>query len=285
MSSSKILQCSNRQLDLGQPQVMGVLNVTPDSFSDGGKFCGSEQAVSHAKKMVESGAAIIDVGGESTRPGAAAVSLQEELDRVLPIVEALSGQVDVIISVDTSTPKVMTESVKLGAGLINDVRALQKDGALQAAALAGVPVCLMHMQGRPETMQNAPQYSNVIEEVVGFFELRIKACVDAGITTKNILLDPGFGFGKKLEHNLQLLKYLKELKDFNVPLLVGMSRKTMIGEILSAPVENRLVGSVAAALIAVTHGADIVRVHDVQETVDALNIWRAMRDTSGFGAV
>lgn len=274
------LQCGGRFLNLSKPAVMGVLNVTPDSFSDGGKFCNHEQAISQALRMVDQGAAIIDVGGESTRPGADPVSEQEELDRVIPVVLALAAEVDAIISVDTSTPAVMAEAESAGAGLINDVRALEREGALECAKNSTLPVCLMHMQGDPVSMQNNPQYSNVVSDVAGYLMERVRACRDAGIVDDRILLDPGFGFGKSLQHNLSLLKHLDQLVALGFPVLVGMSRKSMIGAILGKHVDERLHGSVAAAIIAAQNGASIIRVHDVGPTVDALKIVSAVLETA-----
>ena len=251
---------------------MGILNVTPDSFSDGGEFVGREAAVAHALQMVEAGASIIDVGGESTRPGADAVTAEEELSRVVPIIEAIRQQSPVPISIDTSKPAVMEAAVAAGSTLINDVRALQEEGALSAAAALQVPVCLMHMQGQPRTMQQAPYYEDgVVTEVIRFLQQRIAACQFAGIERSQIWVDPGFGFGKTLEHNLALLNELDRLQSLDVPLLVGISRKSMIGALLGdVPVEQRLQGSVGAAVVAVARGARIVRVHDVRETVEAL---------------
>ena len=280
MLASGQLQCGLHSLDLRHPQVMGVLNVTPDSFSDGGRFASRDSAIRQAIKMVTEGATIIDVGGESTRPGAAPVSAQEELDRVAPVVEALVNEIGAVISVDTSSPEVMAECARAGAGLINDVRALTRQGALQAAAASGLPVCLMHMQGQPGSMQNAPRYEQVVQEVREFLVARAAACERAGIARCRILLDPGFGFGKSLQHNLQLLQQLERLAELGFPLLVGVSRKSMIGAILGKPVEDRLYGSVAAALIAVQNGARIVRVHDVAATVDALKVATAVAEAS-----
>ena len=246
------LDCAGTILDLSEPQVMGILNVTPDSFSDGGRFVAHEKAVAHARAMVAEGAAIIDVGGESTRPGAAAVAVQEELDRVIPIIEALRAALQVIVSVDTSKPEVMRAAVAAGAGLINDVRALREPGALEAAAAGGVPVCLMHMQGEPRSMQHAPTYTDVVEDVRNFLLERAAACRAAGIPEQQLLLDPGFGFGKTLEHNLRLLKHLPVLVDEGYPVLAGLSRKSMIG-------------------------ARVLRVHDVAETVQALRLCRAVQ--------
>ncbi|RQM77656.1 dihydropteroate synthase [Aeromonas jandaei] len=264
-------------LSLERPHVMGILNVTPDSFSDGGHFNQIERAVAHARQMVADGATLIDIGGESTRPGAPDVSEQEELDRVIPVVERLVSECDVMLSLDTSKAVVMREGCKAGAHLINDVRALQEPGALDAAAEASVPVCLMHMQGQPRTMQVEPHYDNLVGEVKAFFDERIAACLAAGIAREQLLLDPGYGFGKTLAHNYQLLAAQEELLDYGLPLLVGMSRKSMIGNLLNRPVGERLAGSLACALIGMQHGARIIRVHDVRETMDALRVgWQAM---------
>lgn len=271
-----ILDCAGKPLDLTQPRVMGILNVTPDSFSDGGKFVRREQAIEQALRMVEEGAAIIDIGGESTRPGAAEVSVEEELARVIPLVEALTPELPVPISVDTSKPEVMLAAASAGAGMINDVYALRRDGALEAAAQTGLPVCMMHMQGEPRTMQGEPHYADVVAEVAAFLQQRMTACEAAGIARDNILLDPGFGFGKSLQHNLSLLKHLTEFHRLAVPLLVGMSRKSMIGGVLDAPLEQRLHGSVAVATMAAMQGAQLIRVHDVQATVDALKMVAAV---------
>ena len=263
-------------MDLSRPVVMGVLNVTPDSFSDGGCFLGKELAIQQARKMVEQGAAIIDVGGESTRPGAEPVSEQQELDRVVPVVEALAGEVSAIISVDTSTPAVMREASNVGAGLINDVRALERPGAMDYIAETDLPVCLMHMQGTPQSMQKNPNYQDVVNEVAIYLLARVALCRKAGITDERLLLDPGFGFGKSLQHNLSMLKHLHLFADLGFPLLVGMSRKSMVGTILDKPVEQRLHGSVAVAMLAAQQGARIIRVHDVGPTVDALKILSAV---------
>ena len=271
----------NHEIDLSRPKVMGVLNVTPDSFSDGGKFNSLDAALRQAEQMVAQGAVFIDVGGESTRPGAAEISIDEELSRVCPVVEKISKNLDVVISVDTSTPELMIESVALGAGLINDVRALQREGAQSAALNLGVPVCIMHMQGSPEMMQNNPLYSSVVSNVADFLMKRADQLVQAGFDRDKIIIDPGFGFGKTLEHNLQLLNSIDrlvfpELVDKRYPVLVGVSRKSMIGEILDKPIDDRLIGSVAAATIAAYKGASILRVHDVKETVDALAVVQAL---------
>lgn len=264
-------------LSLERPHVMGILNVTPDSFSDGGHFNQIERAVAHARQMVADGATLIDIGGESTRPGAPDVSEQEELDRVIPVVERLVSECDVMLSLDTSKAVVMREGCKAGAHLINDVRALQESGALDAAAEARVPVCLMHMQGQPRTMQVEPHYDDLVGEVKAFFDERIAACLAAGIAREQLLLDPGYGFGKTLAHNYQLLAAQGELLDYGLPLLVGMSRKSMIGNLLNRPVGERLAGSLACALIGMQHGARIIRAHDVRETMDALRVgWQSM---------
>ncbi|MCH8499449.1 MAG: dihydropteroate synthase [Marinobacter sp.] len=269
---------AGRNLDLNRCHVMGVLNVTPDSFSDGGRFNQRDVALAHAERMVADGASFIDVGGESTRPGAAPVSVQQELDRVCPVIEALAGNLEAVISVDTSTPEVMAEAVRLGAGLINDVRALQRPGALAVAAQAGVPVCLMHMQGQPDTMQEAPQYRQVVTDVSHFLMARVQAAREAGVPAEGLLLDPGFGFGKTLAHNLALLRELDQLRVLGYPLLVGMSRKSMLGQITGREVDDRLPASLAAATIAAIKGAAIIRVHDVRETVDAVRVVAAMED-------
>lgn len=269
---------AGRTLDMSRCHVMGILNVTPDSFSDGGRFNQLDAALLRARQLVADGAAFIDVGGESTRPGAAKVSVQEELDRVCPVVEAISRELDVVVSVDTSTPEVMTQSAALGAGLINDVRALQRDGALSAAAGAGIPVCIMHIQGEPQTMQERPEYRNVLREVGEFLSERVRAAQGAGVAAGNIILDPGFGFGKNLDHNLRLLASLEQLQALGHPLLVGMSRKSMLGHIVGRDVNERLPASLAAATISALKGAGIVRVHDVRETVDAVSVAMAVKE-------
>lgn len=264
-------------LSLDRPHVMGILNVTPDSFSDGGNFTQLERAMTHARQMVADGATLIDIGGESTRPGAPDVSEQEELDRVIPIVERLVHELDVMISLDTSKAAVMREGCAAGAHLINDVRALLEPGALAAAAAADVPVCLMHMQGQPRTMQAEPHYDDLLGDVRAFFDERIAACLTAGIAREQLLLDPGYGFGKTLAHNYQLLAQQESLLDYQLPLLVGMSRKSMIGNLLGRPVDERLAGSLACALIGMQRGARIIRVHDVRATMDALRTgWMVM---------
>ena len=252
---------------------MGVLNTTPDSFSDGGQYFDTEKAIESAKRMISQGADIIDVGGESTRPGAQAVSTTDEINRVIPVVEALHRSTDIPISIDTSKPEVMKLAVKAGARMVNDVCALSANGALETVATLNVDVCLMHMQGSPRTMQKNPTYNNVIDDIKDFFDQRVQACVDAGIAEDKIILDPGFGFGKTLDHNLEILKHLNEFKSFGLPLLAGLSRKSMIGTLLNdRNVDGRVIGSVVGAIIATQNGADIVRVHDVLETKDALTI-------------
>ena len=266
----------DKKVDFSSAQVMGILNVTPDSFSDGGQFNHKEKALLRAQEMLDEGACFIDVGGESTRPGASEVSLQEELDRVVPVVEMIANKLDVLVSVDTSKPEVMTAAVEAGASLINDVRALSYPGALDAAVNAakqyGVPTCLMHMKGDPKNMQNSPQYGHVVEEVRNFFETRLNECVAAGFEYEQLLLDPGFGFGKTLDHNYQLLKHLAEFSQFGRPVLIGTSRKSMIGNLLNREVDQRLAGNIASATLAAHAGVQIIRVHDVKETVDAIKI-------------
>ncbi|WLH47139.1 MULTISPECIES: dihydropteroate synthase [Pseudomonas] len=276
VQSSTRLPCGNRVLDLAHVHVMGILNVTPDSFSDGGRFSQLDAALRHAEAMVVAGATLIDVGGESTRPGARAVSPTEELERVAPIVERIHRELDVIISVDTSTPAVMRETARLGAGLINDVRSLQRDGALDAAAATGLPVCLMHMLGEPGTMQNDPHYGDVTREVSEFLAARLDQCAAVGIPPERIILDPGFGFAKTLAHNLSLFKHMEALHALGRPLLVGVSRKSMIGNALGRPVGERLYGGLALAALALTKGARILRVHDVAETMDVVRMIAAV---------
>ncbi|WP_273207271.1 dihydropteroate synthase [Marinobacter subterrani] len=269
---------AGRELDMTRCHVMGIVNVTPDSFSDGGKFNRPDVALERARQMVADGAAFIDIGGESTRPGAAPVSVQEELDRVCPVVEAIARELDVVISVDTSAPEVMAETARLGAGLINDVRALQRQGAPEAAAKASVPVCIMHIQGEPDSMQDNPAYRNVRREVSSFLTERMRVAELAGVRPENIILDPGFGFGKSLEHNLQLLASLEQLHILGHPLLVGMSRKSMLGNITGRDVNERLPPSLAVATISAMKGASIIRVHDVRETVDAVRVVAAVKE-------
>ncbi|MGX9382715.1 dihydropteroate synthase [Pseudomonas sp. JQ36] len=270
------LPCGNRVLDLARTHVMGILNVTPDSFSDGGRYSQLDVALRHAEAMVAAGATLIDVGGESTRPGARAVSPLEELERVAPIVELINRELDVVISVDTSTPAVMRETARLGAGLINDVRSLRRDGALDAAAATGLPVCLMHMLGEPGDMQDNPHYQDVTREVGEFLAERMAQCAAAGIPAERIILDPGFGFAKTLQHNLSLFKHMQALHVLGRPLLVGVSRKSMIGLALNRPVGERLHGGLALAALASINGARILRVHDVAETVDVVRMLAAV---------
>lgn len=260
---------------------MGILNTTPDSFSDGGRHYTSQNlsldsVLKHAESMLAAGAAIIDVGGESTRPGSLPVSEQQELDRVVPVVEALVTRFDALVSVDTSNAQVITETARVGAGIINDVRALTREGALEAAAKTGLPVCLMHMKGTPATMQEQPAYADVLDEVHAYLLERVVACESAGIAQDRIILDPGFGFGKSLEHNFELLRRLPEILALGYPLLVGFSRKTMFGQLLNRAVDERLAGSLAGALIAAQKGAHIIRVHDVAETADVLRVLKAI---------
>jgi len=267
-------------LKTDQAIVMGILNATPDSFSDGGQFNSNEIAIAHALEMLRDGADIIDIGGESTRPGAVAVSVEEEIERVVPIIKALRQRSNACISIDTSKPEVMRAAVQAGANLVNDVNGLRESGALEICAELKVPVCVMHMQGQPRTMQNIPSYENVVDEIKAFLLERVDACVVAGIKRDNIIIDPGFGFGKNLQHNLQLLKNLHEFKSLGLPVLVGLSRKSMFGEILGLSVEERLHASVAGAVLAWTKGAKIFRVHDVKPTVEALKVCVAMQALS-----
>ncbi|QIW16702.1 dihydropteroate synthase [Pasteurellaceae bacterium RH1A] len=271
-------QKQDRLLDLTQPKIMGILNFTPDSFSDSGKFFSLDKALVQVEKMLADGADIIDIGGESTRPNAAIISVQEELERVVPLVEAVRKRFDCLISVDTSKPQVMRESAQAGADIINDIRALTEPQALDTAVELGLPVCIMHMQGSPQTMQANPDYDDVVEEVADFLKYRALACLMAGIPQEHIILDVGFGFGKTVQHNYQLLKHLKAFADSGYPVLAGLSRKSMIGQVLNKPVEERVIGSVAGALLAIQNGAKIVRVHDVAQTADALKIWLAMQN-------
>lgn len=270
------LKLKSRLLDLSRPVVMGVLNVTPDSFSDGGRFALPEQAVAHALQMAGEGAALIDVGGESTRPGALPVQPAEELARVLPVIEALAARGVPPLSIDTTKPEVMTAAAAAGAELINDVRALLAPGALEAAAASGCAVCLMHMQGEPRTMQAAPVYEDVVEAVYAFLSTRIEACVAAGIALERIAIDPGIGFGKTLAHNLSLIRHLDRLTALGVPLILGVSRKSMLGAVTGRPVEQRLAGGLALAALAVAAGARIIRSHDVAATLDAVQVTSAV---------
>jgi dihydropteroate synthase len=272
-----ILRCGPYTLDLAAPVVMGVLNITPDSFSDGGRFTDAEAALQHALRMVEEGAALIDIGGESTRPGAQAVDAAEEIRRVVPVIEALAARTRVPISIDTSKPAVMTAAVRAGATMINDVHALREPGALEAAAGSGAAICLMHMQGEPRTMQAEPRYGDVVAEVRDFLRERAAACRAAGVATDRLVIDPGIGFGKRLEHNLTLLASLPALVALDWPVLVGVSRKSMLGALLGRAVHERVAGGVAMATAAVLSGASIVRTHDVAPTVDAIKVAEALR--------
>lgn len=273
------LKCGPRLLDLSRPAVMGILNVTPDSFSDGGRYTALDAALRQVEQMLAEGASLIDIGAESTRPGAVPVSVGEELERLLPVVEAVASRFDTIVSVDTSTPEAISACAALGAGLINDVRALRRPGALAAAAATGLPVALMHMQGEPGTMQNSPVYQDVTAEVLGFLRERMQACEHAGIPADRIVLDPGFGFAKTLAHNLRLLHELQSLQALARPVLVGVSRKSMLGAALGgAPVDRRLHAGLAAAVLSVERGARIIRTHDVGPTVEALALWQAQEE-------
>lgn len=259
---------------------MGILNLTPDSFSDGGLFINKDKALNHVNQMINDGAQIIDIGGESTRPGASEVSVDEECRRVIPLIKTIREVSDIPISIDTSKTEVMQQAVAAGASMINDVNALRTEGAVELAAKLDVPVCIMHMQGKPRTMQHTPEYKNVVQEVKYFLKQRIDVCVKAGIKKENIVIDPGFGFGKTLEHNLTLFKHLADFKKLNVPLLVGVSRKSMIGTVLNnAPADERLHGSVALATLAAWMNANILRVHDVKATADALKLCMAVKNT------
>lgn len=277
-----VIDCAGKQLDLSCPQIMGILNVTPDSFSDGGQFFAQDSAIAQAKKMVADGAAIIDVGGESTRPGAAIVPVEGEIARVVPVIEAIQSELDIPISIDTSKPQVMRAAVEAGAGLINDVQALRVEGALETAVSLAVPVCLMHAQGTPQTMQDDPRYDDVVAEVKDFLMQRAEVCVNAGISKENLILDPGFGFGKRARHNLRLMKHLSTLVDCGFPVLVGVSRKSIIGKLLNVTVEERLAGSLALASIAVWQGAKLIRTHDVRETYQAVNICNHVMQVEDF---
>ena len=272
----KHLTIGNQHFDLSRSIVMGILNTTPDSFSDGGRFDLVETAVAHALRMEREGADIIDIGGESTRPGAQAVTVNEELERVIPVIRVLRKQTTIPISIDTSKPEVMQAAVEAGADMVNDVNALQADGAIRTCVELGVPVCLMHMQGEPRTMQQDPQYDDVVRDVAGFLRQRTRACIDAGVDRDRIKLDPGFGFGKTLRHNMQLLNGLDAISGLELPVLVGLSRKSMLGAIIDKPVDQRVYASVAAAVIARGKGAHVFRVHDVSPTRDALALCDAL---------
>jgi dihydropteroate synthase len=275
------LQCGRHLLDLDAPVVMGILNVTPDSFSDGGRFVGLPEALAQAERMAGEGAAIIDVGGESTRPGAAPVDLEEELRRVIPVIERLAASLAIPVSVDTRKPEVMRAAIAAGASMINDVAALGEPGAIAAVADSDVAVCLMHMQGEPHTMQLAPRYGDVLAEVRGFLRERVMRCVEAGIARSRLVVDPGFGFGKTLAHNLELLRRLREIAADGVPVLAGVSRKSLIAALAGRENADRLAGSLALATIAAQNGARIVRAHDVGPTVDALRIVMAIGAEQG----
>ena len=273
------LTCGARTLNLSAPVVMGILNVTPDSFSDGGRFTERDAALRQAEQMLVDGAAIIDVGGESTRPGAAPVSEQQELDRVVPVVEALTGELGALVSVDTSTAAVIRDAAVAGAGMINDVRALRRPGALEAAAASELPVCLMHMLGEPGNMQDDPRYGDVTAEVIDFLRQRIAACEQEGIPRERLLVDPGFGFAKTVAHNLTLMNEMAALQELALPVLIGISRKSLFGKLLGREVNERLPASLAAAVMCIERGAKIVRAHDVKETVDVVLFAHAVRQS------
>ena len=282
-SAGPVLDCAGRRLDLSRPVVMGIINVTPDSFSDGatlyrGSNLDIERAMTRAREMVASGAAILDIGGESTRPGASPVSVNEEMDRVLPLVARIAAELETVISVDTSTPVLMREAANAGAGLLNDVRALTREGALEAAAAANVPICLMHMQGEPGSMQVAPHYDDVVEDVCEYLQSRIASCERQGIARNRLLLDPGFGFGKSVTHNLKLLRELPRLAAIGLPLVVSLSRKSLIGKLLGREVGQRLPASLALAVLAAQRGAAVIRTHDVAATVDAVSMLMALEE-------
>jgi dihydropteroate synthase len=272
----KNLPCGTHFLNIETPQVMGILNVTPDSFSDGGQFSRIDSALRQAEQMIADGATIIDIGGESTRPGAKDVSVKDELARVIPVLKAINARFNIIVSIDTSKAVVMSEGITYGAGIINDVRALQNEGCLTVLAQdQGVGICLMHMQGLPRTMQHNPHYVNLIDDITIFFQERILACTQAGINRSRLILDPGFGFGKSLEQNYSLLANMAKFQCLDLPILAGLSRKSMIGNLLNREINERLAGSLATAIIAAQQGARIIRVHDVKETVDALKVLQA----------
>ncbi|MEZ8085597.1 dihydropteroate synthase [Vibrio sp. 1S139] len=273
-----ILKAHNKTLVLDRPHVMGILNVTPDSFSDGGKFNSLDNALLQAERMIQAGVSIIDIGGESTRPGAPDVPLEEELARVIPAIKAIRAKFDVWISIDTSKAEVMRQAVEAGADLINDVRALQEPGALEAAADANVPVCLMHMKGQPRTMQANPNYDDVLMDVEAFLKERVEACEAVGISKDQLILDPGFGFGKTIEHNYHLLAHLEKFHSLGLPVLAGMSRKSMIFKLLDKVPADCMVASVTCAAIAAMKGAQIIRVHDVEETLEAMKIIEVMNN-------
>jgi dihydropteroate synthase len=283
MAPGAVVNCAGRGLDLSRPRIMGVLNITPDSFSDGGRWFRNgrpdlDALRREADAMVAAGAAVLDVGGESTRPGAEPVAENEELERVVPVVEALAKNCDALISVDSSCPAVFRAAAAAGASLINDVRALRREGALESAVATGLPVCLMHMQGEPDSMQASPRYRDVVAEVSAFSDARAEACVAAGLPRQQILLDPGFGFGKTLAHNLALLSRLEEISALGFPLLVGLSRKSLIAKITGRDVDERLAGSLALAMLAAQRGAALLRVHDVAETADTLRVLQVVQE-------
>lgn len=272
-----IFDCGKFQLDLTTPRVMGIVNVTPDSFSDGGKFAATNLAIAHALKLASEGADILDIGGESTRPNATPVSLQEELDRVIPVIEGLVGQINIPLSIDTYKPQVMQAAIAAGASIVNDVRALQEKGALDAVAKSNAGVCLMHMQGTPQTMQNHPLYDDVVNDIKFFLKERLQASIHAGIQASRIVLDPGFGFGKTREHNITLIRELESFAELGQPLLVGLSRKSVLGQVTGNDVDARLYASIAASVIVAQKGAKILRVHDVKATVEALKVVAAIQ--------
>ena len=272
-----ILSCGRFQLNLNRPHVMGIVNVTPDSFSDGGRFNATDAAIAHALKLVEEGADILDVGGESTRPNATPVSLQDELDRVIPVISTLAQKINIPISIDTYKPQVMQAAIAAGASMVNDVRALQEHGALEIVADSDVAVCLMHMQGTSQTMQDSPHYENVVSEVKAFLADRLQASIHKGIGAERILLDPGFGFGKTRAHNITLIQQLDSFNALGQPLLVGLSRKSILGQVTGNDVDARLYASIAASVIAAMKGASLLRVHDVKETIEALKVVTAIQ--------
>ncbi|MEM6981756.1 MAG: dihydropteroate synthase [Pseudomonadota bacterium] len=276
--NNKINLARGRTLDFAEPVIMGIVNVTPDSFSDGGQFLNTTAALSHAMQLLDDGATILDIGGESTRPGAPDVSLEDELKRVIPIIKAIREQSDCVISIDTSKAEVMRQAIEAGADIVNDVRALQEPGAIDVVAqFPEVAVCLMHMQGQPRSMQQAPHYNDLAGEINDFFSQRIAACEAAGIKQSQLILDPGFGFGKTLKHNYQILAQFNDYAKLGLPLLAGLSRKSMIGNLLNRDTDDRLAGSLAGALIAAQNGAHIIRVHDVKETADVLGVYQACK--------
>lgn len=276
---SKITQTNlitSTQSDLNKVQVMGILNVTPDSFSDGGQFTHFDRALKQVEKMITNGVDIIDIGGESTRPGAVDVSVKDEIIRVIPLLKAIKSRFDINVSIDTSKAEVMEEAISHGAGMINDVRALQNKGCLDVVAKSNIAICLMHMQGMPRTMQENPEYNDIVDDILEFFRLRIDCCEQRGIKKERLILDPGFGFGKTLAHNYEMLAKFSQFNVLGLPLLAGVSRKSMIGNLLNRDVSERLAGSLAAAIVAVQQGANIIRVHDVQESVDSMKILKAV---------